>query len=312
MRKIQFSHIEIAGILLLSGILMAIIIILEIRPADDEKLQTIAQEQTFDSSEDVLIGKKVPFAEKQKKSVKHHKAVDKSVTRFNFDPNRISFDSLTLLGLPAKVARNLIKYRNKGGKFRSREDLRKIYGMPEKWIAEIEPFIALPPDSRDKYSGSHATKNEASSEANVHLKKSPSHAKPKVSLDVNEAGQEDFMLLPGIGQTLSKRIIKYREALGGFYSIYQIAEVYGIKDSLFQTLKDQLMIHEVKLEMININLLNIKELDEHPYIDYNLAKKIVNYREQHGVIKDAQALKKIYLVDRSVLDKVIPYFDFGK
>ncbi|HAQ37742.1 MAG TPA: hypothetical protein DCQ58_04460, partial [Saprospirales bacterium] len=75
---------------------------------------------------------------------------------------------------------------------------------------------------------------------------------------------EDFMQLRGIGQSLSKRIIKYRESLGGFYAVSQIGEVYGLQDSVFQLLKSQLFVNEAKLEFLPINTLTVNELARHP------------------------------------------------
>jgi len=311
MKRIQFSHIEKSGILLLLAILLGSILIIEIKTRQAEQVPLIKRDIGFDSSDDAI-----PQRTKQKKKIVEKKFnqlnEQKKSQLFSFDPNNVSFDSLVLLGLSKKTAQNWTKYLTKGGKFKSKDDLKKIYGVSGDWFDDVEPYIRI---EEHKLTVRNATEKsiDIANNRKEQVAYNAGHVKNlSIRLDINEASQEDFMQLRGIGQTLSKRIIKYRESLGGFYAVSQIGEVYGLKDSLFQLLKSQLLVGEVKLELIPINTLTVNELAKHPYIDLNLARKIDRYRVQHQGIHNPESLKKIYTIDRNVIDKLLPYLDFRK
>lgn len=312
MKIIQFSHIEKAGILFLCTIILAVIIYIEITSGLPENDVLISKESAFVSSDDAISGKKMKLT-KTKVGLKNKTDHQLTYEKFLFDPNKISKDSLIRLGLNRKSAGNLVKYREKGGKFRKKEDLLKIFGVDLQWFEEVEAFIDLDQIQTVRVSKQNESPPMKNANDNFDASAKPYYSKSaSVLIDVNAASQEDFMQLKGIGPTLSSRIIKYRQALGGFYHISQIAEVYGLKDSLFQVIKNQLYLDEVKLEELSVNKLSVNELAKHPYIDNNFARKIVNYREQHNGIKGADALRKIYLIDRSLIEKVIPYLDFSE
>jgi DNA uptake protein ComE-like DNA-binding protein len=114
------------------------------------------------------------------------------------------------------------------------------------------------------------------------------------------------MALPGIGSKLAARIVKYREQLHGFYSVDQVAETYGLPDSTFRKIRKWLVIKDTCIQKININKATIEEL-KFPYISYNLANAIYQFRQQHGDYKNLGDLSKIVLVNDSLLRKLSPY-----
>lgn len=128
---------------------------------------------------------------------------------------------------------------------------------------------------------------------------------PKL-IDINKADTTVFISLPGIGSKLAARIINYRESLHGFYSVQQVGEVYGLADSIFQKIKPWLVVTEIPFQKININTAGVAEL-VHPYISYNLAKVIIQYRNQHGKFTGLEELKKIILIDQLLYNKIVPY-----
>jgi competence ComEA-like helix-hairpin-helix protein len=101
-------------------------------------------------------------------------------------------------------------------------------------------------------------------------------------IDVNNADTTAFISLPGIGSKLAARIITFREKLGGFYSVEQIGETYGLPDSTFQKIKQWLKLDNLSVKKININTATVDEMKAHPYIKYGLANPIVAYRNEHG------------------------------
>ena len=116
-----------------------------------------------------------------------------------------------------------------------------------------------------------------------------------------------IIALPGIGSKLANRIIGFREKLGGFYSVDQIAEVYGVSDSVFQQIKPRLRCDSAIIKKININTAGIDELKAHPYIKYQVGNAVIQYRLQHGSFQNEDDLKRVHLVTDDLIKKWLPY-----
>jgi competence protein ComEA len=125
-------------------------------------------------------------------------------------------------------------------------------------------------------------------------------------IDINKADTTVWISLPGIGSKLANRIVNYREKLHGFISVEQVAEVYGLPDSVFQNIKPLLFVSENSIEKVNINTASKEELKS-PYINYNLANIIYQFRIQHGAYQSLEDLKKIMLIDEALYSKITPY-----
>lgn len=191
---------------------------------------------------------------------------------FSFDPNTLSPEGWKRLGLNDRTIRTINNYRNKGGRFYKTEDLKKIWGMPEGFYERVAKFIDIP--------STHQNRNFQTS-----YPSSPTYEKRERRLsviNVNEADTSAFIALPGIGNRLATRITNFRDKLGGFYSVDQIGETYGLPDSTFQKVKQYLNVDPAQIRKININNSGKDELRSHPYINWNLANAIVEYRNQHG------------------------------
>ncbi|RYZ57831.1 MAG: helix-hairpin-helix domain-containing protein, partial [Chitinophagaceae bacterium] len=128
-----------------------------------------------------------------------------------------------------------------------------------------------------------------------------------VLININEADTAAFISLPGIGAKLSARILSFREKLGGFYSVEQVGETYGLPDSTFQKIKGRLQVDEGRIRKINVNTATKDELKLHPYVRWQLANVIVEYRNQHGAFKSLEELKNIVLIDEGVFEKIRHY-----
>jgi competence ComEA-like helix-hairpin-helix protein len=116
-----------------------------------------------------------------------------------------------------------------------------------------------------------------------------------------------FIALPGIGSKLANRIINFRDRLGGFYTIDQVAETFALPDSTFQKVKPGLVLTTATVKKININTATADEMKLHPYIRYNLAAAIVQYRTQHGNFQSVADIKKIMMVTEEIYNKLAPY-----
>ena len=124
---------------------------------------------------------------------------------------------------------------------------------------------------------------------------------------INVSDTTSFKKIKGIGSKRAVQILKYRNLLGRFISVNQIKEVYSINDSLFESIKDFLIIKDSTLKQININLCSIKDLNRHPYIKWNIANSIINYRNQHGLYNSLDELLKIHIIDQKIYFKIVPY-----
>jgi competence ComEA-like helix-hairpin-helix protein len=214
---------------------------------------------------------------------------------FQFDPNMASLNDWQRLGLNEKTSKTILKYVSKGGKFYKPEDLQRIWGMPEGFYERVKDYIVITSVQRNY--PSYANNKPAFFRE---------ERKP-LTVNVNEADTTAFIALPGIGSRLSARIIAFREKLGGFYSIEQVGETYGLPDSTFQKIKDRLQIDGNNIRKINVNAATKDELKAHPYIRWNLANAIVEYRNQHGPFRSLEELKNIVLIDEATYNKMVPY-----
>lgn len=213
---------------------------------------------------------------------------------FQFDPNTLSAQGWQRLGLSEKTSRTIDKYRTKGGKFYKPEDIKKIWGMPVGFYERVKDYIVMAP-VQNNYSQNNLEK--------------PTYAKSEkktLFVNINEADTSAFIDLPGIGSKLAARIVNFRDKLGGFYSVDQVRETYGLPDSTFQKIKTSLQING-SVKQFNINTATKDELKLHPYIKWNLANAIVEYRNQHGAFKSVEDLKNIVLIDEATFEKIVHY-----
>ena len=125
----------------------------------------------------------------------------------------------------------------------------------------------------------------------------------------NQADTADLIALPGIGSKLAARIVLFREKLGGFYRVEQIAETFGLPDSVFQRIRPLLKTETVRLRKLNINTATEEELKSHPYLRWKIARLIIAYRNEHGPFPSVEALRNIMAIDEALLEKVRPYLE---
>lgn len=219
--------------------------------------------------------------------------------RFAFDPNTATIRQLDSLGFPSYLAQRIQNYRSKNGKFRIKTDLLKMYGMDSAFYLQLEPYIILP----DKIA------------YNPTEKETPQVVvtEPKPDrFDINAADTTQLTKIYGIGTKLSARIINYRNKLGGFVSMNQLKEVYGLDSTVISRLEKKYFVDTgFQPRKIILNQATEKELGSHPYIKYPLAKAIATYRFQHGNFNTIEDVKKIALIDETFYSKILPYLSLN-
>ena len=219
-----------------------------------------------------------------------------------FDPNTISESGWIQMGIKPKTAATIRNYVNKGGKFKSPEDLRKIYGLSAATVEKLLPYVTIVLNEKGYKKEYQPYPYPSKDYASQNYK--PRTISP---VNINLADTTKWIALPGIGSKLSQRIISFRDKLGGFYSIDQVGETYLLPDSTFQKIKAYLVLENTSVKKININQASIDEMKAHPYLRYNIANAIVQYRGQHGDFKRVEDVKKIVIVTDEILEKVTPY-----
>ena len=229
----------------------------------------------------------------------------KSIQLKHFDPNVATLATLLELGFSPKTAQILINYRHKGGKFKKKSDLKKIYGLSESFYQRLKPYILLP----DGYTQYTKGKKSKFSQNKRSFPKSSFNEKneEKLRFDLNIVDITTLKKIPGIGDVLSQRIIKFRDLLGGFIKVEQVREVYGLKPAVADKLLSCCFLGNTEVQKVNINQATIQELKKHPYISYTIAKAIVNYRQQHGNYDAFEELLHIKIINSEILNKIAPY-----
>ncbi len=215
---------------------------------------------------------------------------------FNFDPNTATASDWKRLGVRDKTIETIQKYTSKGGKFYKPDDIDKIFGLRDFEKERLKPYVQIS-------TASTLATSTASTGVTPALPKTV--YTPQI-IDINIADTSAYIKLPGIGSKLAQRIVAFRDKLGGFVSVNQIAEVYGLPDSTFQKIKLQLQFNTAP-KKINLNTATADELKVHPYFKWNLANSIVQYRNQHGNYKTINDLKNIMIIDEATFTKISPY-----
>jgi DNA uptake protein ComE-like DNA-binding protein len=212
-----------------------------------------------------------------------------AIQYFNFDPNYIAYEELLKLGLSDRVARTLVKYRNSGGKFNSKQDLMKVYGLKMADFNRLEPYIDIP-----------------SVPVPAVKKQVP------MAFELNGTDTLQLQGIYGIGPVFANRIIRYRDLLGGFYSREQLKEVYGLKEEQYEEIIMHVFIDTSFLRRMNLNSVERETLSMHPYLTAYQADAIIAYREYKGEWKDIHEIMWNQLLPDSVFERISPYLRIEK
>jgi competence protein ComEA len=214
-------------------------------------------------------------------------AVEQKLTPVAFDPNTLSYEGFIDLGLAPKQVVSILKYRTKGGTFSKKEDFKKMYSISEAEYQVLEPYIQIKPLEKDKI---QRTKPET-----------------VAIVDINTANEADLKRIKGIGDYFAYQIIKYRNKLGGYFSKEQLLEVPKMDSAKFSEISPYVEVGNKVVYKININTATFEQLKEHPYIGYNIALSLINYRDKHGSYPSVSDIKKSALITNKNYPKISYY-----
>lgn len=131
---------------------------------------------------------------------------------------------------------------------------------------------------------------------------------PGTVLDLNAADTAQLVMVPGIGSYFARRIVGYRERLGGYCSTAQLLEIEGLPDSVTGWFQ---VADTFRVRSIPVNRSTLDELRGHPYISYRMARAMVDFRRREGAIRGPAQLALLEEFDARDLQRVTPYLDFG-
>ncbi|MCX7696663.1 MAG: helix-hairpin-helix domain-containing protein [Bacteroidales bacterium] len=295
-RLVNIPHKEKIGIILLIVIALVISILpyfhdnpVETKSYDyDDYLEMIKQAQTQIDYHHRKKELSFDFTKNEQRSF--------HLNPFPFNPNEFSYEMGKSLGLNDKQIRSIIKYLQSGGRFLTKRDFRKMYLISPEEYQALEPYILLP---------------DSLIPITYEKKFSPQTFKSKPKIELNSADSLELLKIKGIGPYFAHKILQYRKKLGGFYNIQQLLEIKGMDSTKFKAIESEIFVNPALIQKINLNHATFDELKTHPYISYNLALSIINYRKQHGFFLSIEDLKKCKLVTENIYYRIYPYLEIN-
>ena len=251
--------------------------------------------EQVDLDEQRLAIKKLELVAIEKKRWKHKRKITKEGKLFSFDPNHNTLQQWQTLGFSERQAQVLLRYVEKGGRFRKKEDLQKMYPVSAEMYERLAPYIQIHPADTLTYINKY--------------KKVRADYKP-VIVALNTADTIALDAIKGVGPAFARRIFKYRERLGGFYQKEQLLEVFGLDSAKYNEIKDQIMIDKDGLRKIFINRIEFDDLKGHPYLNFKQINAIIQFRKQHGNYGNIAELKKVAILSAETVEKLAPYISF--
>ena len=206
---------------------------------------------------------------------------------FSFNPNNLSVAQWEQLGLSERQSKIIKRYEASGGRFYKKEDVKKMYGLADSDYKKLEPYIVIPKE--------------------VYISKK---AQPGEIIEINSADSVRLTKVRGVGPGFAKRIYRYKERLGGFYSKTQLKDVYGIDSVKFAEIEPGVSVDPTLVRKININNISFNQLRLFPYLNYKQGNAIIEYRNQHGSYASISDMKNIAILDDVILRKIEPYLSF--
>lgn len=255
---------------------------------------------------DSIVANYVPL---DKAPVLQQSKTDIPDTVFMFDPNTATYDDFLCLGLSERISANIIKYRNSGGRFKTPTDFAKIYGISDSVYSRLEPYINIAAKTPAESKKQTAKKKYTDSKKSEQSARPAYEPKEKPIVELNSADSAQLVALRGIGSVLARRILTYREMLGGFYSVEQLREIRNMPPETYASLYPQFTIDTAKIVKIDLNDFKYKQLSSHPYLAITQLNAIMSYKRVQGKFNAVDDLLKYKLVDTLTYEKLSPYLE---
>ena len=271
----------------------------------DEELRqqaaTVAEYKSFLAS----------IQEKEKTGRKHFsnyqdEQKQKDIILTSFDPNTADSATFCNLGLPGWMAKNILRYREKGGVFRKAEDFEKIYGLTEEQYRALLPYMNIDRKETARNATSLYNPPVIAQDTTANTRPIAYKYPAGTVIDLNHADTTELKKIPGIGSGIARLIANYRQRLGGFYRIEQLQEIHLD----YHQLQSWFSIDSKDIRLINLNRAGIEKLRNHPYINFYQAKAFVEYRKKKGTFHNLKYFALYEEFSEADLEKISHYICF--
>ncbi len=222
-----------------------------------------------------------PDLQKQYDSLKKIALQKQQPKIYPFNPNYLSDYKGYFLGMTPQQIDKITAFRQTGRYFQSKQEFKQVAGLSDSLFQKLLPYIKIP---------EYKFKNNSFQNKHKLLKTN----------DINLATAEDLQSVNGIGPVLSKRIVKYRNAIGGFHSWTQLQKVYGLESDVIAKIKRKFILKsstksiEKPVVKKPINTATAKELQRVYGIGEKLAGRIIKYRESIGGFTIKEQMNAVY------------------
>ena len=221
----------------------------------------------------------------------------------DFDPNTADSSTLVHLGLKPWQAKNILKYRAAGGRYRKAEDIKKLYGMTDSMYRALEPYIRIAVvDTVDSMKVD-----------TVRVDSFPRWKSDKKDtvLNIRTADTTELKMIRGIGSYRARQIVRYREQLGGFARVEQVLEAKGM-EHMADSVLNSFVLDSVVIDSLNINRISVQRLSKHPYLRFEQAKAIYELRRKYVRLDSIEQLYELDCLSPETIQKITPYLNFDK
>ena len=262
-----------------SGILLLLLLIISLFCIYG--LVDFSEEDTFDTSSAEIVS-----LQKELDSLRLIEIEKRKPKKYPFNPNFITDYKGYTLGMSSEEIDRLLQYRKEDKWINSAADFKRVTGVSDSLLNELSPYFKFPDwvtNPKPKSNFKDYKSENGFSEKSFAQK-----------IDLNKATEEQLQQVSGIGEALSKRIVTYREKLGGFSNDVQLYGVYGLDVSVVQRTLNLFTVKSAKgILKINVNTASASDISTVPGVSFELAKKIWEYRRLHEKISSIQELEKI-------------------
>ncbi len=267
-------------------------------------MKTVDDGSTEEAAPTLQVTDKQDHRQRQQpRSHAYYQTEERKAELFPFDPNTADSTQLLRLGLQPWQVRNIYKYRAAGGVYRQPRDFARLYGLTLKQYRRLEPYIRI--KEEDMPAERYFYKYEPIEERDT--MKYPIKLQAEERIVLNRADTAQLRKVPGIGPYFARKIVEYRERLGGYYRVQQLLEI----EDFPETAVDFFIIpDDTQLRKLNINRLSLNELKRHPYLNFYQARAIVDYRRLHGTIQSLDQLSLLRDFPREAIERLTPYVEY--
>ena len=259
----------------------------------------------FSSDEIVDVNQpKIVAFQQQIDSLKAVEIENRKPKIYPFNPNYITDAKGEQLGMSLAEIDRLLAFRKTNKFINSKEEFQQVTKVSDSLLNNIAPYFKFP----DWVVERNKKLNQVSNKTEKRVVESDGKKNQPSTLDINKASVYDFLTIEGVEEKLAERIINYRSKLQGFSFLTQIYEVFQIDENIANRIASTFTIIEKPIiKKKNINTIEFKELLKNPYVDYELCKKIFEYRDEVAELQNLSELKNIKGFPLDKYDRIVLY-----